>query len=169
MNYGAPLFFTALLFCGGALAASVPAGLGFDSSDPIAVNADSFSADLVSETGTYSGNVIVVQGAVRMRADEVTVAAPDGRASRMEARGSIVVESPSGTATGALAVYDIAAQVIRLSGNVVLTNNSNVMRGNSLEVRIADGRATLSGGVNAAGDNDGRVQGLFVTPGGGSN
>ena len=87
----------------------------------------------------------------------------------MEARGGIVVESPSGTATGAVAVYDVAAKVIRLSGNVVLTNNSNVMRGNTLEVRISDGKATLSGGVSSNGESPGRVQGLFVTPGNGGN
>lgn len=160
-----PIAVLAVFVAGGALAASVPAEMGFNSSDPIAVNADSFAADLQAETGTYSGNVIVVQGSVRMRADEVVVAAPNGRATRMEARGSIVVESPSGTATGALAVYDVANQVVRLSGNVVLTNNANVMRGNVLEVRIADGRATLGGGAQAAGEDQGRVQGLFVTPG----
>jgi len=153
-----------LLAAGSAVAASAPADMGFDSSEPIAVNADSFSADLQAETGTYSGNVLVVQGAIRMRADEVTVAAPDGRATRMEAHGGIVVESPSGTATGAMAIYDIPAQTVRLTGNVVLTNEANVMRGDTLEVRIADGRATLSGGAANAGENQGRVQGLFVNP-----
>jgi lipopolysaccharide export system protein LptA len=90
-----PIAVLALFVASGALAASVPGDMGFNSSDPIAVNADSFAADLQAETGTYSGNVIVVQGSVRMRADEVVVAAPNGRATRMEARGSIVVESPS--------------------------------------------------------------------------
>lgn len=165
----ASLVLFAMIVARGAVAAAVPEELGFNSNDPIAVNADSFSADLQAETGTYSGNVLVVQGSVRLRADEVVVAAPDGRATRMEARGGIVVESPSGTATGALAVYDIADQVVRLTGNVVLTKNSNVMRGSTLEVRIADGRATLSGGVNSAGENEGRVQGLFVAPGGEGN
>ena len=169
MRRAASLALVAILIAGSALAAAVPADLGFDSDEPIAVNADSFSANLQEETGTYSGNVLVVQGAIRLRADEVTVAAPNGRATRMEARGGIVVESPSGTATGAVAVYDIPAQIVRLSGNVVLTNDANVMRGDVLEVRIADGRATLSGGVSAAGENQGRVQGLFVNPTNGGN
>lgn len=150
-----------------ALAAAPGAELGFDSDEPIAVNADNFSADLQAERGTYSGNVVVVQGAVRLRAEEVIVEAPDGRATRMEASGGVVVESPSGTATGTNAVYDIPAQVVRLTGNVVLTNQSNVMRGNVLEVRIADGRATLTGGPND--QTDGRVQGLFVPSDGESN
>ncbi len=148
------------------LGAAVPDEIGFNADEPIAVNADSFSADLQGETGTYSGNVLVVQRAIRLRADEVIVAAPDGRATRMEARGGIVIESPSGTATGSLAIYDISTQTVRLTGNVVLTNDANVMRGNVLEIRIADGRATLSGGVAADGQEQGqgRVQGLFVRP-----
>ncbi len=148
------------------LGAAVPDEIGFNADEPIAVNADSFSADLQGETGTYSGNVLVVQGAIRLRADEVIVAAPDGRATRMEARGGIVIESPSGTATGSLAIYDISTQTVRLTGNVVLTNDANVMRGNVLEIRIADGRATLSGGEAADGQEQGqgRVQGLFVRP-----
>src|SRR5262249_39230439 len=73
-------------------------GLGFDSGKPIAVNADSFLADLKGETGTYTGNVIVTQGEVKLHADEVTVLAPGGRAARMEAKGHVVVDSPSGQA-----------------------------------------------------------------------
>jgi len=155
-----------LMATSSGLGAAVPDEIGFDADEPIAVNADSFSADLQGETGTYSGNVLVVQGAIRLRADEVIVVAPGGRATRMEARGGVVVESPSGTATGSLAIYDISTQTIRLTGNVVLTNDANVMRGNVLEVSIADGRATLSGGVAADGQEQGqgRVQGLFVRP-----
>lgn len=154
--------FIALMVASPLYGATSPVELGFKTDEPIAVNADSFSADLQGETGTYSGNVLVVQGAIRLRADEITVEAPGGQATHMEARGGIVVESPSGTATGDLAVYDISAQIIRLTGNVVLTNNANVMRGDALEVRIADGRATLSAGANGQGPGQGRVQGLFV-------
>ena len=83
-------------------AAAAPSGpsLGLDFSQPIAVNADSFLADLNNSTGTYTGNVIVTQGEVRLHADEVTVHAPGGRASRMEANGNVVVDSPSGQAVG---------------------------------------------------------------------
>lgn len=49
-----------------AMAAPAPnASLGLDSSQPIAVNADSFLADLNNETGTYTGNVIDRAGAGR--------------------------------------------------------------------------------------------------------
>jgi lipopolysaccharide export system protein LptA len=143
-----------------------PAGtLGISSDQPIAVNADNFTADLNAETGTYTGNVIVVQGQVKLRANEVTVAAPGGKASRMEARGNVVVDSPSGIARGTTAVYDVPGQVIRMAGPVVLTKDQNVMRGNALVVEVASGRARLTGGAAAQGGQGtggGRVQGLFV-------
>jgi len=137
--------------------------LGIDSTQPIAVNADSFLADLNGETGTYTGNVIVTQGAVRLHADEVKVVAPGGRASRMEAQGHVVVDSPSGKAVGDSGIYEVAQQVLRLNGNVVLTKEANVMRGSSLEVSMATGIAKLTAGAQAQpGQPQGRVQGLFV-------
>jgi lipopolysaccharide export system protein LptA len=154
-------------------AAAAPApgtGLGLDSSQPIAVNADSFLADLNNETGTYTGNVIVTQGQVRLHADEVKVHAPGGRASSMEANGNVVVDSPSGQAVGDSGVYDVPQQTIRLTGNVVLTKDANVMRGTALEVSMATGLARLTADSKNAppGQPRGRVQGLFVpAPGAG--
>src|SRR5260370_21411935 len=90
--------------------------LGLDSDKPIAVNADSFLADLNGETGTYTGNVIVTQGRVRLHADQVKVMAPGGRASRMEAQGHVIVDSPSGQAVGDTGLYEVRPQVLRLNG-----------------------------------------------------
>ncbi|HXJ03246.1 MAG TPA: LptA/OstA family protein [Micropepsaceae bacterium] len=143
--------------------------VGLDSNAPIAVNADSFLADLNGETGTYTGNVIVTQGEVRLHADEVKVTAPGGRAAKMEAQGHVVVDSPSGQAVGDNGVYDVPSQILRLNGHVVLTKEANVMRGTALEVAMATGIARLMGGVEpavagqaAAGQAPpGRVQGLF--------
>ena len=138
--------------------------LGLDSREPIAVNADSFIADLNGETGTYSGNVIVTQGRVRLHADQVKVTAPGGRASRMEAAGHVVVDSPSGQAVGDSGIYDVAQQMLRLNGHVSLSKDANVMRGAALEVSMATGLARMSAGADgqAPGQPAGRVQGLFV-------
>ena len=146
----------------GSAAPAINDALGFSSDKPIAVNADSFAADLNSETGTYSGNVIVSQGDVRLHADQVTVAAPGGKASRMQAKGHVVVDSPSGQAVGDAGDYDVAAQVLHLSGHVVLTKDQNVMRGSALIVSMATGEAHLTAGAENPGEPQGRVQALFV-------
>lgn len=140
------------------------ASFGFSSNQPIAVNADNFLADLNGESGTYTGNVIVSQGEVKLHADKVTVLAPGGKASRMEAAGHVVVDSPSGQAVGDNGIYDVAAQNLRLTGHVVLTKDANVMRGSTLEVAMDTGLARLTGGgeVTTEGQPQGRVQGLFL-------
>jgi lipopolysaccharide export system protein LptA len=145
-----------------------PANMGLDSNAPIAVNADSFLADLNGETGTYTGNVIVTQGAVRLHADQVKVTAPGGRASKMEAQGHVIVDSPSGQAVGDNGIYDVPSQILHLNGHVVLTKEANVMRGSTLEVAMATGIARLTAGAEPAPAGQtpaqtppGRVQGLF--------
>jgi lipopolysaccharide export system protein LptA len=67
-------------------------------------------------------------------------------------------------AVGDSGVYDVSQQTIRLTGNVVLTKDANVMRGNALEVSMATGLARLTADAASAapGQPPGRVQGLFV-------
>jgi lipopolysaccharide export system protein LptA len=159
-------FVAALLLLSAAPGFAADNAFGINPGANIAVNADSFVADLNQETGTWTGNVVVVQGDVRMRADEVRVQAPGGNASRMEARGNVVVDSPSGTARGTSAVYEVPAQIIRLAGPVVLTKDNNIMRGAALTVNVGTGVAQITGGTTATGQpqqpGTGRVQGLFV-------
>ena len=149
-----------------AVQAQVPGigALGLDSNQPIAVNADSFLADLNGNTGIYTGNVIVCQGQVKLHADRVKVSAPSGKATRMEAEGHVVVDSPSGQAVGDSGVYDIAEQTLHLTGHVVLTKDANVLRGSALEVSMATGTARLTAGGEAAVSDQrpARVQGLFA-------
>lgn len=168
-RYGisALVLLSASLGVSGVLAAAAGGGaasFGIRSNQPIAVNADNFLADLNGETGTYTGNVIVTQGEVKLHADRVTVVAPGGRAARMEAEGHVVVDSPSGQAVGDNGIYDVAAQSLRLTGHVVLTKDANVMRGNTLEVAMDTGLARLTGGAESVpeGQPRGRVQGLFL-------
>ena len=94
--------------------------------------------------------------AVRLHADQATLTAPAGKPARMEASGHVVVDSPSGTAVGDVGVYDVAAQVVHLTGHVALSKDKNVMRGTALDVDVATGKARLTSGEG------GRVQGLFV-------
>jgi lipopolysaccharide export system protein LptA len=176
MKAAALLTVTIIALSGGAAHAAVPATtanpLGLNSREPIAVNADSFLADLNGNTGTYTGNVIVTQGTVKLHADEVKVVAPGGRASRMEAQGHVIVDSPSGRAIADTGVYDVPQQMLRLTGNVVLTKEQNVMRGTALEFSMATGLARMTAGtpavtastagpLNQAPVKPARVQGLF--------
>ncbi|WP_439817047.1 LptA/OstA family protein [Zavarzinia sp. CC-PAN008] len=79
-----------------------------------------------------------------------------GRISRIEAAGGVFVSTPTQTAEGDDALYDLRRKQITLTGKVVLTQGENVLRGSKLVVDLATDRTTLTAG------GSGRVQGLFV-------
>ena len=131
---------------------------------PIDVSADNFIADANAKTGVYTGNVIVHQGEVRMRANAVRAHFIDNKPDKILAQGHVVVDAPSGIATGDNGVYEVNPRLITLSGNVVLTKDKNVMRGQQLVVNLITGQATLDGGVSGqrgVTGQHGRVHALF--------
>ncbi len=138
--------------------AATPQGLGLskhDTNAPIQVSADNFLADINAKTGTYSGNVLVTQGDIHLRADKVRVNVVDGKPDKIFANGNVVLAAPSGTAKGDDGVYNVGPRQITLTGHVVLTKEKSVMRGSTLTVNLVTGTAQL-------GNSGGRVQGLFV-------
>jgi lipopolysaccharide export system protein LptA len=135
-----------------------------NTSQPIDVHADKFSADLNNKSFLYTGNVIVTQGDIRMHADAMKVNTDDGKPKTIQADGKVVVDSPaSGTVTGDAGVYDVVQHTVLMTGKVVLTHGKDVMRGTRLTVNLDTGRAEL-GASGAPGTQNGRVQGTF-TPG----
>jgi lipopolysaccharide export system protein LptA len=139
-----------------------------DANAPINVSADKFQADSNAKTGTWTGNVLVVQGDMRMRANSVrlNVVGKDNKPDKILASGNVVVDSPnSGTVTGDNGVYDVVARTVTMTGKVVLTRQKDVMRGNQLTVNLETGVATLGAGARTPGTNSGgRVQGIFTPP-----
>ena len=139
-----------------------------DANAPINVSADKFQADSNAKTGTWSGNVLVVQGDMRMRANSVrlNVVGKDNKPDKILANGNVVVDSPnSGTVTGDSGVYDVVARTVTMTGKVVLTRQKDVMRGSQLTVNLETGVATLGAGAKTPGTNSGgRVQGIFTPP-----
>ena len=162
------LFFAlALLSATPASAAAPVLASKHDANAPINVSADKFLADSNAKTGTWTGNVLVVQGDMRMRANSVrlNVTGKDNKPDKIFANGNVVVDSPnSGTVTGDNGVYDVVARTVTMTGKVVLTREKNVMRGNQLTVNLDSGLATLGGGKASGTSNGGRVQGIFTPP-----
>jgi lipopolysaccharide export system protein LptA len=131
-----------------------------NSNAPINVSSDNFVGDLASKIGTYIGNVIVIQGDMRMRAERVKVNVAQGKPTRIEATGKVVVNAPSGTATGDNGIYELGPRTITMTGHVVLTKEKDVMRGTKLVMDLNTNLAHLY----AQGMPGGRVQGLFIPP-----
>jgi lipopolysaccharide export system protein LptA len=140
-----------------------------DTDKPVTINADAQDFDLKAKTVTYKGNVIAVQGDIRLRADTMKA---DQIANKIYADGKVVVDSPtSGTATGDNGIYDLSSKLVTLSGNVILNKAGQAtMRGSLLTVNMVTGKAQLTakavagtaGQAAAPGLPGGRVQGIFT-------
>jgi len=161
----------AFLFSAGLIAAAGLAQQGvatkgmLNPDAPIDVTANESSYDQKSGMLVYTGNVIVKQGEVKMRADVMRAKLAGAKPSHIYADGRVVIDAPSGIATGDKGVYDVDPRIITLTGHVVLTQEKNIMRGQRLIVNLVTGKADFTGGN---GTKPGRVQSLFTPKNGGS-
>jgi lipopolysaccharide export system protein LptA len=161
------------LALGLALALAAPAGaqelpLGsHDTSQPIEITADSLEVRQQEQLATFRGQVDAVQGDLVLRADLLRVyyqtgadAGDQGAVRRIEAEGNVHVSSPQETAQGEAGSYDVARGLVTLQGAVVLTRDSNVVRGQRLEIDLASGVARMDAPAGAPREE--RVRAVFV-------
>lgn len=137
--------------------------LGFgshDSNAPIDISSNNFDYDLNAKVGVYRGNVLAIQGDMRLRADTMKVNIAQGKPTRIEAAGRVIVNAPNGTATGDNGVYELGPRTITMTGHVILTKEKDVMRGTKLVMDLNTNLAHMY----AQGMPGGRVQGLFIPP-----
>ncbi|MEM6161687.1 lipopolysaccharide ABC transporter substrate-binding protein LptA [Erwinia sp. P6884] len=65
------------------LAASLPAfALTGDSDKPVNVNSENQALDMLGNVATFTGNVIVTQGTIKITADKVVVTRPNGDSNK---------------------------------------------------------------------------------------
>lgn len=142
---------------------------GHDGNAPIDFEADRIEVQDRADRVVLSGNVHVKQQELTLDSARMTVAyANNGNTTdvqRLDASGNVVLKSPSETATGAFAIYDVNKRIITMLGNVVLTRGTNVVRGGRLVFNLVDGRATVDGSaVGGTAQPGGRVSGRFTVP-----
>jgi lipopolysaccharide export system protein LptA len=127
-------------------------GLGVSSDDPIQFEAESLEVREQDRTAIFTGNVVVRQNQTVLKTARLTVtyagesAGSTQQVEKLEADGSVLVTSGPQTASGDKAVFDTAANTIVVTGNVVLTQGNNVIRGARLTIDIASGQAKMAGG-----------------------
>lgn len=171
------LLLTSLLWLVAATACVEASAQGIDKYDtglPVDISADSLELSKVDNTAIFKGNVIARQGKINMKADRMTVFRSEGKSddsgpasniSRIEVGGNAFFATPLETAKGDKGVYDVLKKQILLLGNVVLTREKNVLKGDRLEYNLATGKSNLTAGGTAAeqgGPQKGRVRGYFV-------
>jgi lipopolysaccharide export system protein LptA len=146
------------LLAAGAMAEAQSTTMAFgdmaiDPDAPIEMTADTLSISQPDGTATFSGNVLVVQGELRITANDMRIEYVEGsdgertRISRLLAGGGVTVVTPAEAAEAQEAVYSIADETVVMSGDVLLTQGPNVISGQKLSIDLAAGTGTFEGRV----------------------
>ncbi len=120
-----------------------------DSDKPIQISANRLEVKDKKGTAVFSGNVEVVQGTTILNARQMKVTytrgnkTPNGNLKYIEATGKIAVRSGDQKATADRGDFDMLKQTVKLSGNVIITQGSNVVSGCILEVDLETSSAIL--------------------------
>jgi lipopolysaccharide export system protein LptA len=158
-------------------------GFSQNRNEPVHIEAATLEVRDKDKAATFSGDVHVTQGDTNMRCKTLVVFYEEEKKSaktnnlpaadpgpggqrhirRLEARGGVVVTQKRETATGNIGIFDMKTNTVTLSGNVVMTQGKNVLRGDRLVVDLTSGVSR----VESAKNGTGRVEGLFVPAGNG--
>ena len=125
-------------------------GVAADTSAPVEVSADTLKVDQSTGEATFTGNVVIGQGEMRLSAQEVTVTYAAGgqrKIRSLTATGGVTLASGPDAAEAQQAVYDVEGGNIVLTGDAIVTQGQNVLAGDRLEVNLATGSANVSGRV----------------------
>lgn len=123
--------------------------LNQDTTLPVQVQADQLAVNNADGSAVFSGNVVVVQGEMKLAAGEVQVKyGADGKSiDQLLARGGVTISNLGDAAEAQEALYTIASGVIVLSGNVLLTQGPSAMAGQKLTINLKDGTGVMEGRV----------------------
>lgn len=164
--------------------AQVPGGHKFDNKQPIEITSDSLEVHQEENTATFIGNVVAIQGDVRLKSDRMVVyytgkdekkaepktpktqdAAQKQSIKKIDVEGNVLLTTPEETASGARGDYDVINQEIHLNEDVLLTRGQNTLKGSHLTYNFDKGQSVITGGpVATGGASTGRerVRALFV-------
>lgn len=150
-----------------------------DSKKPIDITSDALEVQQEKQLAIFTGNVVAVQGNMRLTSQVMTVHYRSGGEnagegeqgiSRIEVEGDVFLKTVDESARGKSGVYDVENERLTLNGDVVLTRGENIVKGDALQYDIATGRSRILGaGVTAeslktgeGSGQKGRVRGRFV-------
>jgi len=147
----------AALFLPAAMVASAAAQIA-PGRGPVEVTADQVEAMRSEGKAVYTGNVVAVQGDVRIRSQKLTIICerapaapgetPDESCARIEqmiAEGEVFYITPEERIRGDRAEYDYRNDTITMTGDVILSRGEEaVIRGTRVVYSVAEGRAIVT-------------------------
>ena len=172
------------LMLAASLGVAAHAQLAASSNGPIDITAD--NGTLVNSTceATWSGSAEALQGTSRLRANVIraflkkkppagsapaaAAAGPGGAANpsdcgateRIEADGNVFYVTPDQVAHGDHAVYSADADQIVMTGDVIVVQGKNIVRGDKMTIHVSTRLVTIDSTAQGRGV-PGRVRGVF--------
>ena len=141
--------------------------------EPVKIEASRLEVRDKDKIATFTGNVKVVQGDTTMHCKVLVVfyekkdEAPGGptgsqpgapmpaaapgpagssQINRLEAKGNVVVTQKDQTATGDTGLFDMKSNTVTMTGNVLVSQGTNVLRGERLVVDLTTGVSRVDSG-----------------------
>lgn len=128
---------------------------------PVEISADNFTIEEGRKEAVFTGNVVVKHPTVTVWAPKVVATYGEGGTTDIKtfeaSGGNVKLETSEQTATGERAVFTPADQLLRLTGNVQVTNASGTVNASELVVNLATNVSTFTAGQG------GRVTGVFTS------
>jgi len=150
---------------------------GHDSNAPVSYAGDHFELLGRQDRASLSGNVVISQGGLTVRAERTTLAFTSDsgglKIHRLDATGGVTVTKDNQSASGEVAVYDFDRRIITMAGGVVLKRGNDLMRGGRLVIDLNTGISSIDGNVGGGSSalgtpgstsGGGRVSGTFTVP-----
>jgi len=146
-----------------ALAGPAAAQIAGGSDAPVDITADALEVVNNQCMSIWSGSAEALQDRTRLRADVIKTfskkgagkptggQAACGALDRMEAIGNVYYVTPQQKVRGDNAVYDVSAERIVITGDVVAVSGQNVIRGSRLVVNSNTGDAQMEAGAKGPG------------------
>jgi lipopolysaccharide export system protein LptA len=154
---------------------------------PVKINANELEVHDKDKIAVFSGDVHLVQGDTQMRSSSLVVFYDDqppppappptsGKGTqasaqitpqqnqqikRVEAKGSVIVTQKDQTVTGNEGIFDMRANTVTMHGNVLISQGTNVIKGDRLTVNMTTGDAAVTAAAACDKPPCGRVQGIF--------
>jgi lipopolysaccharide export system protein LptA len=162
----------------------------YDTKLPVEISSDTLEVLQNQNKAIFKGNVIAVQGKIRLSSDVMIVhykqksdapgqaappkvksasssqdgGSPMGAITLIEVEGNVFIATPEESAKGDKGNYQVEEKMLHLTGdNVILTRDKNILRGTELEYNLETGHSVLtSKHSKVRGTNGGRVHMLSV-------
>ncbi len=126
-------------------------GLKGDPSQPVTVTAQELTMDEAAGTAVFVGDVLVVQGLMRLSADSIEVIYDEDRTriKRLNATGNVILVNAEDAAQSQAAEYIIDDGQVTMLGDVVLTQGPATFTAAKLVADLVSGYGQLTGGVRS--------------------